>query len=162
MRRRADLHLALFCEAGISLEDDASLSEAPRLPPLYVTPWSSAAGPSTPAPSLFVSNWDRGGVPFETSALPGDGNYALLQEDVAWNTSYELGLGYEVEFVQSAAVRLWLGFLLVPGHRRDETDPATWRAASKADPEPIGVALLERILQAGGGLGAPHLDWAPP
>ena len=53
---------------------------------------------------------------------------------------------------------MWLGFFLVPGHRRDETDPATWRAASRADPEPIGVELLTRMLA-----GAPaHLDWAPP
>ena len=88
----------------------------------------------------------------------GDGGYALLQEGVAWNLTYELACGFEVEFVQWRPQQMWLDFFLVPGHRRDETDPATWRAASRADPEPIGVELLTRMLA-----GAPaHLDWAPP
>ena len=93
-----------------------------------------------------------------STPLPGDGGYALLQEGVAWNLTYELACGFEVEFVQWRPQQMWLGFFLVPGHRRDETDPATWRAASRADPEPIGVELLTRMLA-----GAPaHLDWAPP
>ena len=46
---------------------------------------------------------------------------------------------------------------LLPGELSRD-DPATWRAASRADPEPIGVELLTRMLA-----GAPaHLDWAPP
>ena len=57
------------------------------------------------------------GVPF-CGPLPGDGAWALLQEDVAWNVTYELGAGFEIEFVQSQARRLWLGLFLVPGHRR--------------------------------------------
>ena len=154
VRRRADRHVALFAEQTLSLDDDATLTDVP-----WVSRPQARRGPGgQKAGSLVVSNWDRGGVPFASTPLPGDGGYALLQEGVAWNLTYELACGFEVEFVQWRPQQMWLGFFLVPGHRRDETDPATWRAASKADPEPIGVELLTRILA-----GPPaHLDWAPP
>ena len=154
VRRRADRHVALFAEQTLSLDDDATLTDVP-----WVSRPQARRGPGgQKAGSLVVSNWDRGGVPFASTPLPGDGGYALLQEGVAWNLTYELACGFEVEFAQWRPQQMWLGFFLVPGHRRDETDPATWRAASKADPEPIGVELLTRILA-----GPPaHLDWAPP
>ena len=154
VRRRADQHVALFAEQTLSLDDDATLTDVPWVSRPQA--WRDTGGQK--ASSLVVSNWDRGGVPFASTPLPGDGGYALLQEGVAWNLTYELACGFEVEFVQWRPQQMWLGFFLVPGHRRDETDPATWRAASRADPEPIGVELLTRMLA-----GAPaHLDWAPP
>ena len=41
-----------------------------------------------------------------STPLPGDGGYALLQEGVAWNLTYELACGFEVEFVGRFQERL--------------------------------------------------------
>ena len=192
VRRRSDGAVALFADSiHLSLEDAAVDPHLTHVPVLRRHD------------AVVAARWDHGTHALSSSPLPGDGEYAVLQRDVMWNASYQLGVGWEIECVEGRPVRpassqgrphtplarpphikctcaccarwsaprptacprtahlnpfctlpfvrmqvrIWVGLFLLQGARSDETDPASWRLSDRADPEPIKVELLGRILR---------------